>query len=265
MAARQVQPVIIPRLRNSAPEELTPSRRGGRRAGSSGTREAILAVAQLQFSKLGYDRTSMRSIASEAGVDQKLVGYYFGSKHALFVAATRLPFDPGAAIPRVLGGDPAKRGERLARQIVGLLENPEAGSRVTGLVRAAAAEPEAARMVRDLFGREIWGPAAASLPVKDPALAVSLIATQVLGLVLARYVIRAEPLASLPADSVVALLAPALQGLLGGDSAGGNKWTNLSAQIVVSSFEAVCPGGCRTSTPSPSRCWRSAFLWALTC
>jgi hypothetical protein len=58
-------------------------RRGGRRPGDSGTREAVLAAAQRQFSKLGYDRTTMRSIATEAGVDQKLVGYFFGSKQAL--------------------------------------------------------------------------------------------------------------------------------------------------------------------------------------
>lgn len=210
-------------MRNSAAEELAPARRAGRRAGDSGTRALVLAAAQRQFSELGYDRTSMRSIAAEAGVDQKLVGYFFGSKHALFVAATQLPFDPGAAISQVLGADRRGRGERLARLVMGMLENPEAGSRLIGLVRAAAAEPEAARMVRELFSREIWAPAAARLPARDPALAVSLIATQVLGLVMARHVIRAEPLASMPPDAVVGLIAPAFQRLLDGETTGGRK------------------------------------------
>jgi AcrR family transcriptional regulator len=182
------------------------------------TRDAVLAAAQRQFAELGYDRTSLRSIANEAGVDQKLVAYFFGTKQALFVAATQLPFNPSAAIPHVLGGDVRGRGERLARLIVGLLESPEAGPKLIGLVRAAAAEPEAARLVRDLFGREIWGPAAAKLPVNDPALAVNQIATQVLGLAMTRYVVRAEPLASMPADRVIQVLTPTLQRLLAGDA-----------------------------------------------
>ena len=174
----------------------------------------MLAAAQRQFAVLGYDRTSLRSTAAEAGVDQRLVGYFYGSKHQLFVAATKLPFDAGASIPHVLGGDVRGRGERLAHLIVGLLENKETGPKLIGLVRAAAAEPKAARMVRDLLGREIWGPATQKLPVGDPRLAVNLIATQVLGLVMGRYVIRAEPLASLATEDVIEMIAPALQRLL---------------------------------------------------
>jgi AcrR family transcriptional regulator len=96
-------------------------RRGGRRPGDSGTRDAVLAAAQRQYAQLGYDRTTMRSVAAEAGVDQKLVGYFFGSKQRLFVAATTLPFDPAEMVPGVLDGDPAALGERVARFIVGLM------------------------------------------------------------------------------------------------------------------------------------------------
>jgi AcrR family transcriptional regulator len=213
-------------MRKSAVEEFAgEAPRSGRRAGPSRTRSAVLAAAQRQFAELGYDRTTLRSIAAEAQVDQKLVGYFFGSKQALFVAATELPFDPGVALPHVLGGDGDARGARLARLIVEMLESPVAGPRLIGLVRAAAAEPQAARMVRDLLARQIWGPAAAKLPVKDPALAVSLIASQVLGLVMARYVIQAEPLASMPADQIVDLMAPMLQQLLTADNAGGRYAT----------------------------------------
>ncbi|TMC10255.1 MAG: TetR/AcrR family transcriptional regulator [Chloroflexi bacterium] len=203
-------------MMNSADAELIRpgARRGGRRPGDSGTREAVLEAARRQFSQLGYDRTTMRSVATEAGVDQKLVGYFFGSKHALFVAATRLPFDPAGSMSGVLGGDPSGTGKRLARLIVGLLEDPVASSRIIGLVRAAAAESRAARMVCDLLTREIWRPAAAEVPSERPALAVSLVATQVLGLVMARYVIRAEPLASQPPEAVVDLMAPLLQMVL---------------------------------------------------
>lgn len=194
------------------------ARRGGRRPGDSRTREAILAAAQRQFSEVGYDRATMRAIAAEARVDQKLVGYFFGSKQALFVAATELPFDPQPAIEAVLAGDPATIGERLARLVVGLLEDPVAGSRLIGLVRAAAADREAARMARDLVTREIWGPAAAGLPARDPERSVSLVAAQLVGLVMARYVIGVEPLASLPPEEVVMSIAPVLQHHLAPDA-----------------------------------------------
>lgn len=217
-------------MRNSAAAELPPPARGGRRVGPSDTRSAVLAAAKRQFSELGYDRSSLRSIATEAGVDQKLVGYYFGSKQALFVAATQLPFAPGAAIPHVMDGPVTERGRRLARLIVGMLEDPDSGPRLIGLVRAAAAEPEAARLARDLFGREIWGPAAANLPVRDPELVVSLIAMQVLGLVMSRHVVRAEPLASMPAEAVIDLTAPVFQRLLAGDLEGGRHVRTHSAK-----------------------------------
>jgi AcrR family transcriptional regulator len=171
----------------------------------------VLAAARHQFSELGYDGATMRSIAAEACVDQKLVGYFFGSKQALFVAATTLPIDGGATVEAVLGGNEAGRGERLARLIVGLLEDRDAGPRLVGLIRAAASEQEAARMVRELLVDRIWSPAMAELPVDDPVLAVNLVATHLLGLVMARYVIGVEPLASLPAEDVASLLAPILQ------------------------------------------------------
>jgi AcrR family transcriptional regulator len=183
----------------------------------------VLAAAQRQFAEVGYDRTSMRSIAAEAEVDQKLVTYFFSSKQALFVAVTELPFEPGEAIRHVLEGDVAGRGERLARLILEVLENPQAGPRLIGLVRAAAAEPEAARMVRELLAQRIWARAADQLPVRSSSTAVALIATEILGLVMSRYVIRTEPLASLSAESVIGLVAPNLQRLLGGTRGGSRE------------------------------------------
>jgi len=195
-------------------------RRPGRRPGDSGTRDAVLAAAQRQFAELGYDRTTMRSVAAKAGVDQKLVGYFFGSKQRLFVAATTLPFDAAAALPAILGGDPAALGERVARFVVGILEDADAGSRIIGLIRAAAAEPEAARMVRDLLTRELWARGAELLRADQPELRISLVASELIGLIMARYVIGAEPLASLSPEAVVAAIAPALQRLLAGPAPG---------------------------------------------
>jgi AcrR family transcriptional regulator len=183
----------------------------GRRPGPSGTREAIVVAARRQFAERGYDRTSLRSIAAEAGVDPALVTHFFGSKQLLFVEVVEFPFDPAEVLPRVLGGDPETVGIRLAELIVGMLETPEARARITGVVRAAASEPEAARMVRELLMREVWAPAAALLGVDDAELRMNLVGSQIVGLVMARYIVGAEPLASLPPDELVGAIGPTLQ------------------------------------------------------
>jgi AcrR family transcriptional regulator len=183
----------------------------GRRPGPSGTREAIVAAARRHFSERGYDRSSLRSIAAEAGVDPALVTHFFGSKQRLFVEVVELPFDPAEMLPRILAGDPETVGMRLAEVIVAMLENPEARARITGIVRAAASEPEAARMVRELLMREVWAPAAALLGVDDAELRMNLVGSQIVGMVMARYIVGAEPLASLPPEELAGALGPTLQ------------------------------------------------------
>jgi AcrR family transcriptional regulator len=183
----------------------------GRRPGTSGTREAILASARHQFAERGYDRTSLRAIAAEAGVDPALVTHFFGSKQQLFVEVVEFPFDPAEMLPRVLSGDPEAVGMRVAQLLVSVLEDPEARARVTGIVRAAATEPEAARMVRELLTREVWAPAAALLGVEDAELRMNLVGSQIVGLVMARYIVEAEPLASLSPEELVAAIGPTLQ------------------------------------------------------
>ena len=140
-------------------------RRSGRRPGPSGTREAILAAARRQFAAQGYDRTSMRGIAAEAGVDQALVAHFFGAKQQLFVEVVRLPFEPSELLPVLLEGDRETLGERLAGFVASVLESPEGRARVLGIVRAAASEPEAARMLREFLRGELLAPLAQQLGV----------------------------------------------------------------------------------------------------
>lgn len=196
-----------------------PARRrpSGRRGGDSGTRDAVLVAARRQFAMLGYDRTTMRSVAMEAGVDQKLVAYFFVSKQQLFIAATELPVNQAEALPAVLAVGAEGTGERLAAHVVGILEDRSTRGQMTGLVRAAASEPQAAQMVRDLLTDGILVPVANSLAVDRPALRVALVSSQIVGLLMARYIIGIEPLASLPAEEVQALLAPTFQRYLVGE------------------------------------------------
>jgi AcrR family transcriptional regulator len=187
------------------------ARRSGRRPGSSGTRTAIREAAERLFAERGYDRTSMRAIAAAAGVDQKLVAHFFGSKQRLFVEVFTPPFDPAVAIPGMLTGEREEIGERAARFLLAVLEDPDGRRRITGLIRAAASEPEAARMVRDLISREILARFVEALDVEDADVRASLFGSQVVGLAMARYIVGVEPLASMPAEAVSAAIAPNLQ------------------------------------------------------
>jgi AcrR family transcriptional regulator len=185
--------------------------RTGRRPGATRTRTRILEAARAQFGSRGYDRTSLRAIAGEAGVDQALIIHFFGSKLGLFVETVELPIDPQIGIRHITGGPEAEIGERVANFVIAALEDERARSVVTALVRAATSEPEAARLVRERLTHELWGPLARELRLDNAELRVALVGSQVLGLVVARYVVKVEPLGSLAPNHVVSLIAPVLQ------------------------------------------------------
>jgi AcrR family transcriptional regulator len=197
------------------PVPSTP-RHTGRRPGKTHTREAILRAAARQFAAHGYDRASLRRIASEAGVDQKLIAHYFGSKQQLFVAAIGLPVDPSAVLPAVLEDGRGTLAERLAEAVVVLLEQPEIHQRVTGVIRGAATHPEVARMLREFLARAVFEPIAASLDADRPLLRANLVGSQIVGLLMARSVVGVEPLASAPARTLAEAVAPALERYLVG-------------------------------------------------
>jgi AcrR family transcriptional regulator len=168
-------------------------------------------AARDRFAELGYERTTIRAIAADAGVDPALVLHFFGSKQKLFLSVMSLPFEPEAVFPELLAGPRSQIGMRLARFVVELLEEPRARSVMTGIVRAAASEPEAARMVRELVADRIVGTVAETLDVADAPLRANLVSSQIVGLITVRYIIRIEPLASLPPDALVEAIAPNLQ------------------------------------------------------
>jgi AcrR family transcriptional regulator len=198
----------------SAPAAQRRGRPSGRRPGDSGTREAIAAAARRQFAEQGYDRTSLRSVALEAGVDPSLVSHFYGSKPQLLASVIELPFEPALALPVLLAGDRDELGLRLARFLVALLESEDGRRPVIGLVRSAVSAPEAAAMVRELISSRLLAALAENLGVDHPRLRGSLVGAQVVGLVMSRYVVELEPLASLSPDAVAAAIAPNLQRLL---------------------------------------------------
>jgi AcrR family transcriptional regulator len=182
----------------------------GRRPGAPDTRAEILTSARTLFAARGFAGTSVRAIAADAGVDPSLVHHYFGSKDDLFVAALQLPVDPRVALLPVLEGGLEGAGERLLRVFVSVWDDETARLSLLGLVRGVV-DPAGRQLLRDgLFG-VILGPIAPALDLDEPQRRLALVASQMIGVVMMRYVLEVEPLASMETDVLVATYAPTLQ------------------------------------------------------
>ena len=192
---------------------MSSSRPRGRRPGASGTREAILAAARERFATHGYERTRIRDVAADAGVDAALVHYFFKSKDGLFVATMELPFRPAEVIAPVLAEGVDGLGERMVRRMLTVWD--ENRPALLALVRSAGSHAGAALALREFVLSEIVGRLAAALD--GDQLRATLVASQVVGLVAARYIAQVEPLASMDRERIVPLVAPTLQRYLDGD------------------------------------------------
>lgn len=175
------------------------------RTPASVTKQAILLAARERFAADGYDRATIRAIASDARIDPAMVIRYFGTKEKLFAAAAefelRLPALDGVPRDRI--------GERLVEHFVQRWEGDES---LLALLRAAVTHDIAAERMRDIFATQV-GTLVARL-VDDPSSApvrAGLISSQILGLALCRYALRLPPVADLTADQVVAWLGPTVQ------------------------------------------------------
>jgi AcrR family transcriptional regulator len=193
--------------------------RTGRRPGVSGTREAILDAARRVFAEQGYQHATIRDVARLAEVDPALVHHYFGKKQELFVAAVRLPVNPVGQLAAVLASEPEQAGRRLAETFLSIWDHAADQSPLLALVRSAVGDERAAAMLREFITEEVLGQIAGRLGSPDARLRATLVGSQVVGLVMVRYIIRVEPLASAPAAQVAAAVGPTLQRYLTGDIA----------------------------------------------
>lgn len=182
----------------------------GRRPGSPDTRAAILAVARAAFAAKGFAGTSVRGIASEAGVDAALVHHYFKSKDDLFLAALELPVDPRALLLPAIAGGVDGAAERMLRVFLSVWDDPELRLPLLGVVRGVV-DSDGQRLLRDGFLPVVLEPVGVALGIDRPGLRMPLVASQVFGLIVMRYVLAVEPIASMSADDVVAIYAPTLQ------------------------------------------------------
>ena len=191
--------------------------RTGRRPGVSGTREAILDAARRAFAEHGYQHATIRGVADLAGVDPALVHHYFGTKQALFVAAVQLPVNPVEQLMAVLAEDPGQAGERMVELFLSIWDHAADQSPLLALVRSAVGDEHAAAMLREFIAEEVLGQIAHRLGSPDAQLRATLVGSQIIGLAMARYIVKVEPLASAPAAQVVAAIGPTVQRYLTGD------------------------------------------------
>ncbi|KUL29856.1 TetR/AcrR family transcriptional regulator [Actinoplanes awajinensis] len=172
---------------------------------SDGTRAAILTAARERFAADGFERATIRAIAADANIDPSLVMRYYGNKEKLFAAAAE--FDLRLPDMALVPAD--RHGAVLVEHFLDRWAGDET---LLALIRAAVSHEAAAERMRTIFAAQV-GPVAARL-APDPATAATragLIATQILGFALCRFVLRLPPIVALDRDAAVAWLAPTVQ------------------------------------------------------
>lgn len=195
---------------------MSTARRSGRRPGDSGTRGAILAAARHSFGTAGFRATTIRGVAATAGVDPALVHHYFGSKQGLFGAAQELPFDPAVLVPHLLADGPAGLGERVVRTFLGVWDATPGQGPLLALLRSAVADEQAAASLRDFLSGAVTEPLARAVAPDQVRLRAALVAAQMIGLAMARYVVRLEPVSCAGPDELAPALGQALDRYLTG-------------------------------------------------
>lgn len=190
----------------------------GRRAGDSGTRDAILDAALRLFAEHGYDKASLRAIAGEAGVDPALVRHFYGDKEALFATAVASRTTVVERLAAAVPGDEATAGVRVTTAYLALWEDPATRPVLLALVRSATSSEHAADMLRDVLMGRI--PSALG-DLENPGVSrrLALAASHLMGLALARYVVRLPPVVAPTTAELVAEVAPTIQRYLDGTSA----------------------------------------------
>ncbi|UPK74676.1 TetR family transcriptional regulator [Nocardioidaceae bacterium SCSIO 66511] len=184
----------------------------GRRAGTPDTRGEIIAAAREAFASKGFDRTSLRSIARSAGVDPALIHHYFDGKDELFMVAMDLPLSPREKLVEALDVPREQVGGTLVATLLGVWDDDAYQPALLGVLRSLTSGSEAGTRMRTAFVEGMIFPALrqeVSGPVSDRAL--SLIGTQLVGLIVARYLVGLEPVASMKRVELAELIGPTVQ------------------------------------------------------
>lgn len=169
-----------------------PNKPRGRRPGREDTRAIIRAAALKLFSEYGYDKVSLRAIAREADVDPALIHHYFESKADLFARTVLdLPVDAEAIRARILAVPRDQIGAASVREFLQVWDGPQGGrERLTAALRSAVSDESGRRPMSEFMIREVFTPVAEALGHSNAKLRGQLAVSLLLGLALARYVVK---------------------------------------------------------------------------
>lgn len=184
--------------------------RAGRWRSGAESRQRILEAARAAFREHGYGGTTVRAVAAAAGVDPAMVYYFFQTKKGLFAAAIEVSSDLPPAIDSIFEGGLDGIGERIVRTFVASQDKSDRAPLVT-LTRSAPTDEHSAALLREFIEREITGRLEAVLDAPDAAFRAGMVNVQILGLAVARYVVRIEPIASASVDELVNRFGPLVQ------------------------------------------------------
>jgi len=179
---------------------------------SQRTRAAILGAARDQFGRHGYDRASIRAIAAQASIDPSMVIRYFTSKEALFAAAV----DVDLKLPDLSGTASGSWGRRLTGHFLDRWEGALSDDVLVILLRSAVTNQEVAGRLRAVFVEQVAAALRPLVPDGEVERRAALVASQLLGIALTRYLLRLPGMADRPADGVVADVSPTVQRYLMG-------------------------------------------------
>jgi AcrR family transcriptional regulator len=167
------------------------------------TKAVILAAARERFAESGYEAATIRAIAADANIDPSMVMRYFGNKDQLFAAAAEfdLRFPDLSELP------PDELGHALVSHFLTRWQEDDA---LVVLLRSSTTNAEAAQQMKDIFAAQLM-PAIAKFMPDDAPRRAGLIATQVLGMALCRFVLRLPPVVAMSREELVEWLGPTLQ------------------------------------------------------
>jgi AcrR family transcriptional regulator len=192
--------------------------RRGRRQGEPVSRDAVLAAAKNRFAEDGYEKTTLRAIARDAHVDPSMVLYLFGSKADLFREALRLIIDPDLLVA-AMTADEGDIGSRLVAQYLRIWESPETATSMAAMLQSATSNGDAQEAFRTFMREYVLTAVSGVIGGDERArLRAMLAATNLVGTALMRYIIKVPPLATLPAEDVVRLIAPTVTRYLTADA-----------------------------------------------
>jgi AcrR family transcriptional regulator len=197
-----------------------PVSRAGRRPGRQDTRGQILAAARHSFAERGFGGSSMRAIAADAGVDAALIHHYFDSKQQLFLATVELPVPIDELVQSLADRGVDGLGTRTITTILSIWDS-ELQASLVAAIRAVLAQPEMTAAVGEFLSLEVIGRllSGLGLPPAEAKRRSALVSSQILGVLVGRYVLKLEPLVAQSSADLVAAIGPTLQRYLEGDIA----------------------------------------------